>query len=145
MVKPVSKSKNASSIEQRRSVMVWTSFWLYSAFVFYAAILPASRIPGLFLRVNDKLAHLVQYFLLFLLTVRAFSHAKSFWLHSHAQSWALFWCFGIGIVTELLQFHVPGRSASFTDELANFSGAILALLLYRLAKWMQRGTSGACF
>lgn len=39
----------------------------------------------------------------------------------------------IAILTECLQHHVPGRSASFADLLADLAGLVLAMLMVRVA------------
>lgn len=77
--------------------------------------------------VNDKVGHFIAYFTLMFLMGLGFWRKKKELLTAFVIS-AIY-----GVLMEMGQYFVPGRSFSFLDMLANASGALLAtgfLLLF---------------
>lgn len=94
---------------------VWVASWLPMA-----AILDAADASA----YSDKLVHVGLFAVLAWLGVRA-------WL-SQRQRWRMVaGLVLLGVLTEVLQSLVPGRSASVGDWLADVVGIALGLLLYR--------------
>ena len=77
--------------------------------------------------VNDKVGHFIAYFTLMVVMGLGFWNRKKELLMAFVIS-AIY-----GVLMEIGQYFVPGRSFSFLDMLANASGALLAtgfLLLF---------------
>lgn len=77
--------------------------------------------------VNDKVGHFIAYFTLM------FIMGLAFWKRKKELLTVFFISAAYGVLMEIGQYFVPGRSFSFLDMLANASGALLAtgfLLLF---------------
>lgn len=75
----------------------------------------------------DKLVHAV------LFAVCGFLVASGWWQVGQPL-WPLFlFLLGLGVLTELLQYPIPGRTASFWDVVADGAGALIGL-------WSKKGT-----
>ena len=77
--------------------------------------------------VNDKVGHFIAYFTLM------FVMGLGFWKRKKELLMAFVISAIYGVLMEIGQYFVPGRSFSFLDMLANASGALLAtgfLLLF---------------
>lgn len=107
--------------------------------VAYFCLAPASDIPSVSIPNLDKLAHsffhfvfTILWFLFFKKQVKKKNQAK---LLVGAVFFSLF--FGIGI--EVLQSRLTAtRNGDFFDVLANFSGALLALIFVLVAKQIRK-------
>ena len=71
--------------------------------------------------VNDKVGHFIAYFTLMFVMGLGFWKKKKELLMAFVTS-AIY-----GVLMEIGQYFVPGRSFSFLDMLANASGALLAI------------------
>lgn len=113
-----------------RWFLAWIPFWLYSFLIFQAAVLPPEKLPAILHRFDDKFFHFTEYACLFFLTLNAFEKTKwNGWRRSSlglAVLYGLFW----GLVTELAQRSVPGRSAEFKDWLADTAGILAGLAIH---------------
>ena len=113
------------------------------AIVWAVLILTVSSIPDLStpspgFTVSDKIMHFAEYFILGLLTAKAVSTfnkkpLKIFWLSSALAS-------GYGILDELHQLLIPGRTAEGLDMVADILGSILAAGLF--VRMLQRHSPG---
>ena len=63
--------------------------------------------------------------LAFYLWLKPLSWSKHYWIASIGLAFGL----SMGILTELIQLNVPGRSGEFTDVLIDFSGYLLGALI----------------
>lgn len=79
---------------------------------------------------SDKLVHVSLFALLGCLAVRGWPRAPQRWLP--VGSLLLF-----GLLTEVLQTQIPGRSASLADWLADALGLAVGMLLWRPPAWLQ--------
>lgn len=89
----------------------------------YLSLRPTANIG----QINDKLGHFIAYFVLMFITGLAFWRGKSEVIAG------LIFAAGYGMLMEVGQHFVPGRTFSILDMLANASGALLAggfLLLF---------------
>ncbi len=110
--------------------------------VAYFCLAPASDIPSISIPNLDKLAHsffhfvfTILWFLFFKKQVKKKNQTK---LLVGAVFFSLF--FGIGI--EILQSRLTiTRNGDFFDVLANFSGALLALIFVLVAKQIRKNQS----
>ncbi len=115
-----------------RWLLGWVPFFAVSLIVFQSAILPPRKIPGFLAQFNDKVIHGTEYFILALVAVHAFRKAKPSFFRSKSFVLALFYGSIMGVVTEVCQLYVPGRSCDFYDWLADLTGTALALVLARV-------------
>jgi len=78
----------------------------------------------------DKLTHLVLWFVLCLLTRRAFLHQQRLpWLKRHALWGAFVVTTIIGVADEYYQIYVPSRTSDVADVIADFAGAFLFVIM----------------
>ncbi len=69
--------------------------------------------------INDKVAHILTFILLGLLSQQAFPHLRKNW-----RSYAWLLAYGLGI--ELIQYFIPLRSFSLLDLAADATGLLVA-------------------
>ncbi len=100
---------------------------LYVLTVAALSLLPASDLPKVHLFPGaDKLIHTGMYFILSFLILWTF-HAK------HIARWKLYsFVVGWGLLMECLQILTnAGRSFSFYDIIANITGVLLGIVVYK--------------
>lgn len=74
----------------------------------------------------DKIAHVGIYFVLCMLSKRAFHHQERWvWLRDHSLLGAFLFTIVYGILDEVHQMYVPNRSADIYDAMADAFGALL--------------------
>lgn len=108
--------------------------------IFFLSALP--KVPDVRFPVSpDKLGHIGIYFVLCMLSRRAFFHQARFpWLRRNAL-WAAFgFTLIYGVLDELHQLYVPGRWADIYDVVADGIGGALfvAVFLWRRRTAMAR-------
>lgn len=97
---------------------IWLTTWLP-----YAREIDAADLT----RHTDKWVHLSLFALLGLLGLRPWQHSP--WRSRTLKGLLLF-----AVVTECLQYYVPGRSASWADLLTDLLGLALGLWVWRTAR-----------
>ncbi|MDX9769911.1 MAG: VanZ family protein [Tenuifilaceae bacterium] len=126
-----------------KALKYWRSS-VWTVIIILATTLPSSSIPkSSLLQIPhfDKLVHFVQFFVLalFILSERN-SLKQQGKLANRAIAFALSISIAYGLIIELLQyFLLPTRSGSLYDFMANVLGAIMAVVLYRLANRITAG------
>jgi len=104
--------------------MLQLIFIAYVLLVIILSLIPTAALGGE-LHV-DKIAHIIAYGIMgFLAYLSVSSVRKRFYL--------FFIIISLGLVLELFQLYIPGRSASFFDMIANTLGAVLGYLCAWLA------------
>jgi VanZ family protein len=101
---------------------------IWAVLILAVSSIPDLSAPGLGFSVTDKIAHFVEYFILGFLTARAISTfvmepLKIFWISSTITS-------GFGILDELHQLLIPGRTTEGLDMAADILGSVLAAALF---------------
>lgn len=108
---------------------------IFIAYVVF--IIAASSIPEAGTSVvvyKDKIAHLTAYFVMGVLAWTAVTTMKR-------KLYLLFSSVVLGVVLELVQEFVPGRSMDIADAAANAAGIVLAYLVCRFcAEYVGWGT-----
>ena len=109
----------------------WTPVVLWMALVYYSSSIHGEDIPKIDIPNIDKLFHLVEYFILGALLVRAFANS------SDRANFKLILLFSIliasiyGVLDEFHQRFVSGRSPEIfdivSDILGSFSGVLLSI------------------
>lgn len=115
-------------------IFSWSLFLAYSAFLIAGSVVSVSSIPEVFLIINDKLIHGIEYFGLYVLAFNAFRCAGIPHLYFKSLQYSFWYALAIGFLTESLQYFVPARSGEWQDLLANLVGILLAYLLLQLTK-----------
>jgi len=119
--------------DKNKFVLVYLPLILYWVVLFVATTLPASRLPKT--GINDKIEHLVGYFLLtFLLSNALFFQEKRSRAKQFPVLIALVVVAFYGMIDELHQYYIPGRFCDFYDWTADVTGALVAGVLYFLVK-----------
>jgi VanZ family protein len=91
-------------------------------------LMPGKNLPHVPLWSFDKLAHAFVFALLMLLALRAkFKQQKS---GNPYAAYLFLSCVFYGMLIELIQNYIPGRSADFNDVIANTVGVLMGFLLY---------------
>ncbi|MEX1274656.1 MAG: VanZ family protein [Bacteroidota bacterium] len=112
---------------------------LWLAFIFFLSswsMLATLQSPVGF----DKVIHAIMWFVLCLLTRRAFFHQQRFrWLRRHDLWGALLATTLYAALDEYYQTFVPARTSDIADVAADFTGALLFVLLFLLKERLRRG------
>lgn len=106
---------------------------VYSGLIYYLSSGPITlHLPDFFWR--DKVLHAMAFGVMAMLAYIAFTCIP---LVKKPALWAVIYAAVYGLSDEWHQFFVPGRSADWKDWVADMIGAILAIVLWRLAlQWL---------
>ena len=109
----------------------------WAGLIFYLSSQPSIEAPALF-PGQDKLFHLIAFGVLGLLTMGSLQAPRAG--YSPRQVWLVVLAVTLyGILDEIHQYFVPGRSADVYDALADASGALLgAWTMYYLIRVLSR-------
>ena len=127
-------------LERHKVVLIYSPLIFYWILLFTLTSLPTQSVPAV--GVNDKVEHLLAYFgLSFLLYLALLFQKKFVLLRNNAALFALLIVFAYGIIDELHQLMVPGRSCELMDFLADVFGGILGVItlkiLFRYYKFQE--------
>jgi VanZ family protein len=112
-------------MQRSRELFVIYIFVVWMVFLTVASLLPRGGV-GLG-ETWDKVVHFGAYFITSLLFYYVFRSR-----FERADIYAVLFAFGYGVILEVAQLFVPGRSCSLKDLMANFSGVLFFFVLYRL-------------
>ena len=118
-----------NTLKENKVYLVYTPLVVYWIILFVLTTTPTDVIPHLF-RKQDKLEHLVAYFLLAVLLSLAMhfqKRNKSF--SEHALLITLILILTYGAIDELHQTFIPGRFADIIDWMADATGGCLGIAL----------------
>ena len=116
--------------------------WLATlVIIFSLSSQPATALPAIEIPLSDKIAHIFEYSILGLFTLRVFSlrlnrgsaRNKGALLRLYAAS--LVFVVLAGIADEIHQIFVPGRYFDLLDLATDFAGVILVIAIHRL--WLR--------
>ncbi len=115
---------------------------LWMGLIFVLSSIPGNYFPEQPFDLFDKLVHAFLFGILTYLLYRAFQYQdKNFFLKNFSIAIAFFICVIYGIIDELHQEYVPGRSPDITDAFADILGSgftSLYLLLFNYRKQKAR-------
>jgi len=115
-------------LEKNKKLLVYAPLVVYWLILFVATTLPAASMPSF--GVVDKVNHLSAYFILaILLFLTLLFQQKIPFAKNRVAAYALIICSLYGMLDEVHQIFIPGRSAEFLDFLADACGALLGVLL----------------
>lgn len=101
--------------------------------IYWAALATGTHVPAYVIGpagYNDKVAHFFGYFGLAFLMCLTWATHRVFRLRSALVIWGVVIVYGM--VDELLQIPVPGRTGEVMDWIADASGAFLGILVFSL-------------
>lgn len=113
-----------------RLLSLWGPVLAYMGVLFVLSA--QSQLPAISTTISDKLVHSAAYLGLGLLTQRAFHGGKR--SPRAAALGGLMLAVLYGITDEWHQSFVPGRVAALSDVVANTLGAVLAMVVWQLAR-----------
>jgi VanZ family protein len=114
-------------LEKNKKLLVYTPLVVYWIVLFGATTLPAASMPSF--GVVDKVNHLSAYFILaILLFLTLLFQQKIPLAKNKVAAYALIICSLYGMLDEVHQIFIPGRSAEFLDLFADILGAGLGVL-----------------
>lgn len=122
--------------QQRKFFDLFMSYWLpvllYTTVIIVLSAQPNLQPPIKF-QNSDKIYHVIEYFGLGVLLVRAIRNSLRLPIPMNACLLALSLGIGVGTGDEVFQSTVPGRECSGFDLLADTVGVALAQLAYLAA------------
>lgn len=87
--------------------------------------------------IADFFAHPIEYFILAILTLRAFLSVQNPPFKKKAFRYAMLFCFLYGISDEIHQAFIPGRTPSLTDVFYDSVGIIIAGFVFKAMRRMH--------
>jgi VanZ family protein len=120
-------------LEKRKVMLVYFPLTLYWIILFTATTLPGQDLPNL--GISDKIEHFSAFFVLaILLNLALIYQRRSYVLFKNASIATIIITLSYGVIDEIHQLFIPGRSADIRDWLADSSGVILGIILLNLLK-----------
>ncbi len=110
----------------------WGPLLAYMCLIFY---LSSSSRPTLLQYAPDYAWHFVGYFVMGVLTVRAFARGLTLPASGRAALYSVVFAIAYALSDEWHQLFVPRRSASFEDLAADFLGIVGALVVLSIYWW----------
>ena len=116
-------------LEKNRTTLVFSTLVVYWIILFVGTSIPAQSVPSLGIG-GDKVVHFFAYFILSVLLYLTFIFQEKL---SFAQRNAILLTLAVaicyGVLDELHQMLVPGRSAELLDWIADATGAACGVLI----------------
>lgn len=112
------------------SLFYWLPVVIYAAFIYYFSSL--SALPDLGGNYSDKVIHIIEYFLLGALLLRAIRKTSPQARLSTCLFFTVSICFLYGVSDEVHQLFVPTRELSVLDIFADIAGGGLGAFIYKV-------------
>jgi VanZ family protein len=126
--------KVISFLADHRYKFVYVPLLVYWFIIFIGTTLPSSQLPNIG-PLSDKAKHFIAYFLLSVMLDFALSFQKKKpWLSKYSNFFTFIIVALYGILDEIHQSFIPGRSCDINDWYADISGAFLGMILAFLLK-----------
>jgi len=118
-------------LERHKILLVYLPLIFYWIILFTLTTLPTHSVPSV--GVNDKVEHLLAYFgLSFLLYLTLLFQKKSIILKNYAVLFTFLAVFAYGIMDEVHQLLIPGRSCELLDFLADMFGGVVGIVVLKI-------------
>ena len=118
-------------LERNKVLLVYLPLIFYWILLFTLTTLPTQSMPAV--GVNDKLEHTLAYFgLSFLLYLTLLFQKKSVMLKKYAMLFTLLIVLFYGVLDEVHQLLIPGRSCELLDFLADMLGGVLGIVVIKI-------------
>jgi VanZ family protein len=114
----------------KRKYYIYLPLIIYWIILFIATTIPGKSLPPI--GVSDKINHLVAYFILTVMLDLTFLAQQSIdILRRYSVQFAILTAAVYGIIDEIHQSFIPGRSCDFYDWIADIIGASLTFFVYK--------------
>jgi len=118
-------------LERQKLVLVYLPLIFYWIILFTLTTLPAQSVPSV--GVSDKIEHLLAYLVLsILLYLTLLFQKKSVLLKNYAMLFTSLIVFAYGVLDEVHQLMIPGRSCELLDFLADILGGIIGIIIIKI-------------
>ena len=118
-------------LERNKVLLVYLPLVFYWILLFTLTTLPTQSLPAV--GVNDKLEHTLAYFgLSFLLYLTLLFQKKSVMLKKYAMLFTILIVLFYGVLDEVHQLLIPGRSCELLDFLADMLGGVLGIVVIKI-------------
>ena len=118
-------------LERHKVVLVYLPLIFYWILLFTLTSLPSQSVPAV--GVNDKVEHMLAYFgLSFLMYLALLFQKKSITIRKNALLFTLLFVFAYGILDEVHQLLIPGRSCELLDFMADILGGIIGIITVKI-------------
>ena len=104
---------------------------VHASFIFYLSSLKSLSVPSFGINFEDKLIHLIEYFIFGWLLVRALHFGKPIPVTTKVMVFTVIIGFLYGISDEIHQYFTPGRYFDLWDWVADAIGIVIGLEFYR--------------
>ena len=104
---------------------------LFAGMIYYVSSIPSVAVPSLGIDFEDKLIHIVVYFVFGWLLIRALHFGKQEPISKKILIFSVILGLLYGLSDELHQYFIPGRFSEFWDWLADGIGILLGIEFYR--------------
>lgn len=120
-----------SFLEKNKVLFVYLPLTVYWIVIFILTSIPAESVPTV--GISDKLQHLLAYCVLAMLLYLTLIIQNKFpLLKRNAITFSIIILIGYGVLDELHQLLIPGRSGEVMDVVADVVGGIIGLIIVRL-------------
>lgn len=120
-------------LQKNKTLFIYFPLFIYWLILFAATTLPGNKVPDL--GVSDKIEHSTAYMVLSVLLCLTYTFQnkiKIFWKRPFLMT--ILTVTFYGILDELHQLFIPGRSCDIKDLMADVAGASVGLLFVYLLK-----------
>ena len=115
-------------LEKRKIWLVYIPLGIYWIILFTATSIPINQLPSIGL--SDKINHFLAFFILAVLLFLTLKYQrKSYYFFNRASLIAFSICLIYGVIDEVHQMWIPGRSSEVLDWLADGFGALAGVLV----------------
>lgn len=124
-------------LERNKVLLVYLPLVFYWILLFTLTTLPTQSLPAV--GVNDKLEHTLAYFgLSFLLYLTLLFQKKSVMLKKYAMLFTILIVLFYGVLDEVHQLLIPGRSCELLDFLADMLGGVLGIVVIKILIYVYK-------
>lgn len=113
----------------------WLPAVIWAGIILFFSVLPGQCIP-LAVGNFDKMAHFFEYSVFAVLMLKGMYRSGRFSFQKN-DLFTLITGTLYGILIELLQQFVPGRTASAQDAISNLAGMVFGLILWKTILWRK--------
>ncbi len=120
-------------LEKNKIILIYLPLCIYWTTLFVLTSLPAVEVPSI--DISDKIEHFFAFFGLTILTTFTFAFQnKIIFAKQHHLIVTFLLLSFYGVLDEVHQLFIPGRSCEFLDWFADFTGVLAGILIFLMLK-----------
>jgi VanZ family protein len=123
----------------RTILIFWVPLVAWLLVIHNLSATPSTEMPTIDIPHADKIFHVVEYFVLGILLIRAFDKSGFNVSLAKLTVLAIIIALCYGVLDELYQRSIPGRECDIFDFIADSAGAIIGIFLYMTDTKERRG------